>query len=589
MPAKPCALSVAAIATSVLLGTPIADAHWSASYSRSLFVERYLVCDGDLDVRCVGPIAARDELLADLELGPIEVDRNNDHVVDPAREAAVFAAYFDMREAIGPLRTMLVLPMPPGAKDTHTELEIHALRAEAAYALAELGDERSIAPITALAHHFETEGHGFLWGDTVTALTRLSPAAGAAYGRDFLSRMQLSDTRMSMPGGGSQLVVLDPILRAQDRLALPVLRRLTAREDATSRGAPRVELADAHTWCRLMGTRLGLGEQPLVTDVRKAFGGSYSGTMVATCDGEFLRAYGGAPQDAEILLRHLGRDDLGFDAGMSLVAYDRLIALVAGLRGAEGRAASKARKTLLAGLRERSAYPHVADPTHRNFGTHFVALHQAALAGLGDAEAAAVLHAMIVAPDDVSGVADLAALRAIQVGVPGALDDAAVRLTLDLGFANDERSGIFEDLRVRLLDAFVAAAPSDPRWAVALVDAERDVRERAFSRHARLRPPGTCAAVIPAAAGATERGIDEGFLVLTTQGDGCRAEFDRAIRDDRAPVKVRGMALEALAILRVAVPRAVIDQARSADGMAVHLQRVAAIREALSGRPLAPR
>lgn len=258
----------------------------------------------------------------------------------------------------------------------------------------------------------------------VAALTELSAPDAAKYAREFLGRMKLSDPRMSMPGGGSQLVVLEPILVAKDKAALPVLRALTDVEDATSGGVPKVPLVDSHTWCRLMATRLKLGETKLVDEVRTTFAGSYSGTMVATCDGQFLRAYGNDPRDAGILLRHTGRDDLGFDAGMSLIAYDRIIALVAALRGRTDAAASKARRELLAGLRERSKYPHVADATHRNFGMHFVALHRAALAGLGDAESLRIVRAMILDGNDLSGVADLAALRGVQLGLDGALDAA---------------------------------------------------------------------------------------------------------------------------------------------------------------------
>lgn len=578
-----CVPFVAAL-TTASIARP-SSAHSSASYSRSLFVERYLVCDDeDVDARCVGPDAARPQLLAALELAPLVVDRNNDHIVDPARDAAVLAAYFELQHAVPALRTMIVLPMPEGAQNTHTEMEVHALRAEAAYALAKLGDRDSIAPMVALVRDLETEGHGSLWGDTVAALTELSPPDASKYAREFLGRMKLSDTRMSMPGGGSQLAVLEPILVAKDKTALPVLRALTDVEDATSHGAPRLPLTDAHTWCRLMATRLKLGETKLVDEVRTAFAGSYSGTMVATCDGEFLHAYGSDPRDAGILLRHTGRDDLGFDAGMSLIAYDRIIALVAALRGRTDAAAGKARRELLAGLRERSNYPYIADDGHRNFGTHFVALHRAALAGLGDAESRRIVRAMILDSNDLSGVADLAALRAVQLGLDGALDDATMRMTMDVAFTNDERSGIFDDARVRLLDAVVAAAPADPRWTVALIDAERDTREHALSIFSRRSPWGACKSVLAAADVATGRGIDDGFLVLTTKRDGCRADFDATARDEARPAKVRGMAFEALAILRARLPRTVIDAATKDDDMRVHLERTAAIASVIGSR-----
>lgn len=580
------------VASFVLVGfaPSTADAHWSASYSRRILVERYLVCDdeGELDAQCVGPVLAEPGLLAALEPAALVVDRNNDHLVDPARDAAVFAAYFDMQQAVVPLRRLLTLPMPPGADGTHTEMEVKALRAEAAYALAKLGDSTSTGEIASLVREFETEGYGTLWEDTLGALTELSPDDAAAYSRDFLGRIELSDLRMSMPGGSSQLVALQPIVIANDRDAIEVLRRLTKGDNATKTGRSGVDIADSHGWCQMTATRLMLGEQPLVDDVRKAFAGSYSGTHVATCDTAFIKAYGSDPADAGILLRHLGRDDLGFDASMANASYGRMIELVATLGTMTGKTAERARRELRKGLDERSLYPHVAEPGHRNFAPHFVAFHTAALAGLGDEEARLRLSTIIRSPDDRSGVGDLAAVAALRLGLPTAVDDAAERLALDVGFGNDERSGIFEDVRARLFAALVVAAPTDPRWAVALVDGESDVRERAMAEYARRPIPGACDAVTAAAHAATDRGIDDGFLVLTTRGDGCRPQFERLAADAHAPADARGMAFEALAILGARVAPDVLRRAKSVPDLRVHLERATLIAEAISSaRPSA--
>jgi hypothetical protein len=584
--------AVTAVTAAAALSAPSpADAHWSASSGRSILVERYLVCDddGDRDPRCLGPRVTEPELLAALRLSPIVPDRNNDRVVDPARDAAVLAAYFRIDAAIVPLRSMLALPMPAGAKDTHAEMEVHELWAEAAYALAELDDRASVEAIAARVREFETEGHGTLWEDTLAALTRLSPARASTYAIDFLGRLELADLRMSMPGGSSQLVALAPILLAKDRAALPELRRLTGNDDATPGFESKVPLDDSHARCRFMAARLALGEQPLVDRVRKTFAGSYSGTMVATCDNALMSTFGGDPADVGILLRHLGRDDLGFDAGMSLVAYDRILALIAELSrreaAGETKAVARARAQLRKGLVERSGYPHVAQPGHTNFGTHFVALHHAAQAGLGDADSLAIVRAMILDDRDRSGVGDLAALRALQVGLPGAVDDAAARLALDVAFVNDERSGIFEDVRPRLVEALRRRAPDDPRWTVALVDAELDVREPAMHAVSRHAPTGTCDAVIAASTAATDRGIDDGFLVLTTIPGGCEAAFEPLARDAQQPAKIRGMALEALAILGSPVPRRVGSAASAQPDMRVHVERAEAIAKALR-RPL---
>lgn len=572
------ALTLAAVAPS------IADAHWSASYSRRILVERYLVCDdeGELDARCVGPVRAEHGLMAALEPAPLTVDRNNDHLVDPARDAAVFAAYFDMQQAKAPLRRLLTMPMPAGAEGTHTEMEVKALRAEAAYALAKLGDRESTAEIAKLVRFYETEGYGSLWEDTLRALTELAPDEAAAYSRDFLGRIQLADLRMSMPGGSSQLVALEPLIAAHDTGAIDVLRALTSGDTATKTGRSGVELVDSHGWCRFTATRLVLGEKPLVDDVRKAFAGSYSGTHVATCDTAFIKAYGTDPADAGILLRHLGRDDMGFDASMSNASYGRLVELVAVLGSRTDKAAERARKELRKGLDERSRYPHVADPGHSNFSPHFVAFHTAALAGLGDDDARARLSAIVRDVDDRSGTADLAALLALRMGLPAAVDDAAERLAIDVAFVNDWRSGIFEDVRARMFVALVVAAPTDPRWAIALVDGEVDVRERAMAEYARRPIPGACEAVVNAARNATDRGIDDGFLVLTTRGDGCRPQLERLADDATASADARGMAFEALAITGARIADDVWRRAQAVPDLRVHLERATLITEAIS-------
>lgn len=570
----------------------MASAHWSASYGRSILVERYLVCDDDddrLDARCVGPVAAAAQLRADLRDVVVQADRNNDAEVDPARDAAVFAAYFDMRETVPALRELLRMPMPADAVGTHAQMEVMALRAEAAWALAELGDDASAPEIAALVRTLETEGHGTLWEDTVRALTRVSAPAASRYAIDFLGRIELQDLRMSMPGGSSQLVVLEPILAARDREALPALQRLTAIDDLFGRGETALEIPDSHGFCKFAAARVQLGEQPLRDRVRKAFEGSYSGTHVATCDNALLRAFGDDPRDATMLLRHTGRDDLGFDRSMSLLAYDRIIALVAALSGRDDAAAVRARKLLREGLRERSGFPHVADPGHSNFAPHYVALHHAALAGLGEAASAKRVHAMILDADDRSGVADLAALRALQLELPGAIEDAAARLVLDLGFENEERSGIFSGLRVRMLEALQHRAPDDPRWAVALLDPERDVRERAMRLFAHDTPAGACDAVLDVADAAAPvqwgRGIDDGLLVLTTRGDGCRPQLERIVADTTRAAKLRGMGLEALAILGAPLPRERAAWVRAEPDLRMPVERAEQIARRLHARP----
>src|SRR5262249_41621185 len=145
-----------------------------------------------------------------------------------------------------------------------TMLEKQALRGEAAYALAHLGDRASSEAIAALVVELETDGHGSLWDDTLAALAELDPARASRYAADFIHRAR--DFKASMPGGSSKLLALDYI---RDAAALPALERAAAR----------AEREDDHAYCELMATRVRL-DPMLRVSVRRQLVGSDSGTWL---------------------------------------------------------------------------------------------------------------------------------------------------------------------------------------------------------------------------------------------------------------------------------------------------------------------
>jgi hypothetical protein len=574
-------LALGAAAVCAGAGGATAFAHHSASYWRPLYRERYLVCTdatAATRVRCVGPNQARGPLLAALALGDLAPGKNHDAWIDPAREAAVDAAYFHVQDAVPRLRPWLDLRLEPRDRGVYTMFEKQELRTEAAFALAHLGDTASAPAIAQLVGELEVDGSGTLWEDALAALATVDPGRASRYAIDFVGRQ--SEFRMSMPGGSSKLLALDYIAVSDAAAAEPVLGKLAARE----------EHGYDHAHCELMATRVRI--DPVVhAQVRKQLLDHYSGTWLAGCAESVLRRFGGDPDDAAALVRHLGRDDAGMDFGVTNLAYERVLDLEVAMRGRHDAAASRAREVLRKGLAERSGWPHVADPKSGNYSLHFVALHAAALAGLGDAAAAARLAAIVDDASDHSGVAWLASLYELRLDLPGAVDRAAALVARGVTYANEERSGaLFGGVRARVLDAYVARAPDDGRWAVLLLDADlrSEASERALDQLALHAPRGACDAVTAAAPSAKPAAVEHALLALTALGDACLPQIEALADRGDAPSEVRGAALELVAALDS--PRLCAHLARARADRVWHpaIERAEAMRQPRCDAPPPP-
>ena len=534
-----------------LLAAP-ASAYWSASRGSSLYVNRYLVCDdkravddgrtpggsaaegrrGPIDDgRCVGAAEAKRALHAALVVGTLAPGTNHDREVDGAIDAMVTMIHANDRDALPAIRKLLAIRVEPADRNEHTMLDKNALRAEAANALAQLGDASSAQAIEDLVTEFETDGHGTLWLDTLGALAVLDPARASRYAIRFLDRT--SNFRMSMPGGSDKLHALDYV---RDADALPVLERLATAEENGYDPA----------YCAFQAARVRL-DPKLHAKVRDMFAGHYSGSWLAGCDTTVMKAFGSDPADAAVLVRHFGRDDAGLDYGMTNVAYPRALELIA-----SGKLDAKATAILTAGLAEQAKYPHIADPTNERYSLHFVAYNAAAQAGLGDATARDRLYAIIDDDRERTGTAWLAAYWAIRLRLPGAADHAGALMVRGLAYGNDTRNGVFEDLRVKVVDAYADAFPDDPRWAIALLSpqgygGEGNAAERAMYRLGRHAPPNVCATVTAAAAHANQDATEFGLLALTELGATCLPELEKLA--DTGEVELRGLALEFVSAL----------------------------------------
>lgn len=520
-------LRLALVAATLAVAATSAVAHHSGSEWGGIYVERYLVCadhDAADKLACVGPAKGKQRMLAKIKTGD--------------RDAIIAAIYANDRDAIPLLRDLLAAPAASG--DGHAQMESQKIHAEAADALAYLGDTSSAGDIEKLTRDLEVHGYGTLWEDTLAALARIDASRASKYAIDFLGRA--SDFRTSMPGGSDKLRALDYILPADASTALPVLTRLAAAE----------ENGYDFALCNFQSVRAAL-DPKFHAEVRKLFAGSYSGTWLAGCDNVVMKRFGTEAADAEVLLRHLGRDDAGLDYGMANTSYAAMLAMIAA-----GHLDTHARDVLTKGLAKQATYPHIADPRSDRYALHFVAYNLAVQAGLGDTAARDKLYAIVDDARDTSGTAWLAAYWALRLGLPGAEDHAASLVARGATAGNDEHGGIFEGIRVRVLDAFADRAPDDARWTPMLLDHDGTgtmkwpaAAERAYFRISRHAPKGTCAAVASVAISARPSSVEYALLALTNLGTQCQQDIVTLADDSTAPSEVRGAALEIAAVLEV--------------------------------------
>jgi hypothetical protein len=458
-----------------------------------------------------------------------------------------------------------------------------------------------VAKITALVPELEQHGFGTLWIDTLDALATIDGVAAAKYVTEFLGRA--NDWRMSMPGGTSKTAVLRYLVSAQYRPAISVLRLLTADD-----GKPAQ--LDDHTFCMIIGARVALGDEPLHAELAQRLLESYSGTWLANCQGEVLEGLGGHPDDAAALVRHLGRPDRGTDFGATNIAYRRMLNLIVLMRAGTMRprdvgaatAEPKARERieearrrwleqsneakskrataiLRKGLHERARWPYLASPGDADYSLHFVTMHMAALAGLGDADAEKRLYRIIDDESEQSGAAWLAAHWAIRLGLPGAREHAAALMARGVTYSNQEKRGVLQNIRLRLLNAYERAYPDDARWGLMLLDREQgNAAERALYLLSRRRLAGACAVVSQAVPRATPEAAEFALLALTTLGNRCRGDLKQLAENSALPAAVRGPALEVMAALAPDQAGPLIQRAGNDKDMRVYLQRARRIQ-----------
>jgi len=150
----------------------------------------------------------------------------------------------------------------------------------------------------------------------------------------------------------------------------------------------------------------------------------------------------------------------------------------------------------------------------------------------------------------------VAARLLLDLELPGAADRAAARLRLAITRHTDRYDTRPTPQRGMVLwtdHAFVVAELArrkDPRFALGLLDRERSTREATLLHLARLRPEAACRIVGEAAREAEGQAIDDAFWALSALGDTCQPTMQALAQNETERPEVRGMAIEALAMMR---------------------------------------
>ncbi|MBW2454844.1 MAG: hypothetical protein JRI68_10050 [Deltaproteobacteria bacterium] len=451
------------------------------------------------------------------------------------------AGAFGLHQATEPLRRQLARPIVAGLEGYQLTEHLQ-LKLAAGLALADLEDHAAAPALLAFVRSRELQSYPVVWEDALDPLARLDPLLAQQYAIEALTRV--ADRPGQIRQGRRVIRHVLPLLTGRSPRALQELRRVSALLVEPD-GDP-----DGHDACLVLGARARLGDEPLLAELRPELAVELRTQRGVACYSELISHVFPGRDPAEVpTLTHRQR-------------YWEILALLRTMRDAE-RAGQQdpgfavARAKLRSWLTQRAGEPDVrGDPTHRDNNPERRALHLSALAFLGDRQARTQLDELIRDPADTGTAPWLAAHQALLLELPGAADLAAVRLGLAMTSNTrrfTQRSWTRRGLvrvteHVEVIDEL--ARRGDPRFALGLLDRNIFAREATVLHLARHRPPEACEIVGKAARRAQRESIQDAFWALSILGGACRDTMGRLARDRDEPPEVRGMALEALAMLR---------------------------------------
>ena len=492
------------------------------------------------DYRCIGLPRGKAGILRVVGAPPGTRFRDHPYPTSWVETNMRAAATFALTEVAPSLIRTLERGVP-AALEPWQKLERLRLRSSAALALADLGEPSAKAPILSLVVERQEADYPGFWEDGLDALGRLDPPGAHDYAVQSLERFASTpdhDTRED-----NQMRKLLPLLVRPDPAALKALKAVHLQIDPKLSGS-------GHASCLVFAARVRAGDAPLRAELAKELSTDLRTNRSAVCFSEAMAAVfpGEDPDELDaLLLRH---------------RYRELLSLVRGMqqRQAAGDADPRfepTRAKLRAWLVKRAGDPDIVkDVTDRRFDPVDRVRHLALGAALGDSAAHKDLISTVVDPKDDGIAPFIGASAALDLGLAGAADAAAKRLSLSLTVHTERRSSepwarrgwVTVTEHVELIDRL--AARGDARFALGLLDRQIHAREATALLLARKKPKQACAVVARAASGAEEHAIQDALWALSILGSSCAAELEALFTDPSATAAARGMALEALAMLR---------------------------------------
>ena len=535
-------------------------------------VEKIVLLEGENDFHCTGFTRGRAGILR-----VVSAPRNARfaHHGDGVSWRLVnyrAAGAIGMTDAIPHLRREVDRPVPSGPADNATfdllDAKLHAMRA-----LGDLADKESAPRFVTFLRSREDESYSTIWEDALEPLARLDPTAAQAYAVALIRRIaegKRAPTDPKAADGATLVREVLPLLTTRSAADLAVLQRLASDPTGSYPG-----WWDA---CNVLAARVRLGDDALRKELRAELATDLRTNRAAVCYSELMPVAfpGDDPDEVDTLLFRQR-----YEALLTFLDRARVLAK-------EGKLDTRwrdAQKKILTWLRKRSSDPDIAaGPSDRRYNPIRRAQHLAALSVLGDASARTDLDRLVDDPTD-DGVAPwIAAEQALRFDLAGAADHAAKRLRWAVDHFTRRFDTDLDPMRgpltvndhVRVIDAL--AARGDPRFTLGLLDRERWGREAAATHLARKLPESACDLVAAEAqrAAPTSIGgdsIDDVFWSLSLLGDTCRPAMWKLLQDTTEPPRVRGMALELLAMLRDPRISGMLEKTGPRDDLAASRRR----------------
>lgn len=509
------------------------------------------------DYRCIGLARGTAGVLRVVGAPPGSRFRGRPHPESWIEDNVRVAGAFALDDAKPALRRMLERKVPDSLEPWQ-KLERLRLRVSAANALADLGDTGSAPLVLAFLRERETLDFPGFWQDTLGALPRLDPTLAHHYAVEALERIGASSGHDT--GEDNRLRHLLPLLSRADARTRSALEKVHGEIDGKGTGS-------GHASCLVFAARIRAGDAVLRGELQKELATDLRTNRASVCYSQTIAAAfpGDDPDELPTLLfRHRYRELAGLVGTMARQERS----------GTKDARNDKTRAAIQAWLRQRASDPDIAlDSSDRRYDAVARAHHLAIGAALGDAAAGKDLSALIADSDDAGVAPWIAAALALDLELPGAADQAVKRLLIARTQQTErhsteswtERGKVNVTEHVAVIDRL--AGRGDARFALGLLDRQVFAREATVHHVARLRPSAACKLVADAAAGAEGKSVQDALWALSVLGGVCKPSFEKLWRDPAQPDAVRGMALEALAMVRDASISVEVERALSGDSI----------------------